>query len=149
MRANLRGTNINEADLWPANLREADLRDADLSGGATGRRGPQRGEPPASNLIDARLDYANLTDAHLWETQRGGWSIKNVICERAFWDREAKELTEYAEREFERIYAEKPGIVLRYPGGISPMDLLALPLVVERLQVEHPGSMLSDQLGAE
>jgi hypothetical protein len=32
--------------------------------------------------------------------------------------------------------------VLRYPGGMSLVDLLALPIIVERLQVEHPGSVL-------
>ena len=32
--------------------------------------------------------------------------------------------------------------MLRYPGGISPVDLLALPLIVERLQADHPDSVL-------
>jgi hypothetical protein len=51
-------------------------------------------------------------------------------------------LSEYGKGEFERIFAEKPRIMLRYAGGISPIDLLVLPIVVERLQAEHPGSML-------
>ena len=48
--------------------------------------------------------------------------------------------TKYGDGEFERAYAEHPVIVLRYPypGGISTIDLLMLPLVVERLQAEHP-----------
>jgi hypothetical protein len=78
----------------------------------------------------------------LWETQRGGWSIKNVICSIAFWDREDGEPTEYEEGEFERIFGEKPSITLRYAGGISLIDLLALPLAVERLQAEYPGSSI-------
>jgi Pentapeptide repeats (8 copies) len=105
----------------------ADLREANLTEAA---------------LINACLDGADLTGAQLWETQRGGWSIKNVICRVAYWDRDGKEPTEYEEGEFERIFAEKPRIVLRYAGGISPIDLLALPLVVERLQAEYPGSVL-------
>jgi hypothetical protein len=32
--------------------------------------------------------------------------------------------------------------VLHYPGGISPVELFALPLIVERLQAEYPGSVL-------
>jgi hypothetical protein len=32
--------------------------------------------------------------------------------------------------------------VLGYPGGVSPIDLFALPLIVERLQAEHPDSVL-------
>ena len=125
--ANLRAANLREADLRHANLSEADLNEANLS---------------QASLIDAQLDRANITAAHLWETQHGGWSIEGIICQNAFWDREGKEPTEYGEGEFERIFAEKPRILLRYPGGISPMDLIALPLVVERLQVEYPSSVL-------
>jgi len=121
-RASLQGATLSRA-----NLREASLIGANLRG---------------ANLIDAYLDDADLTGAKLWETQRGGWSIKNIICRVAFWDRDGKEPTKYEEGEFERIFAEKPRIVLRYPGGISPIDLLALPLVVERLQAEYPGSAL-------
>jgi hypothetical protein len=32
--------------------------------------------------------------------------------------------------------------VLHYPGGISPVELFALPLIIERLQAEYPGSVL-------
>jgi hypothetical protein len=60
----------------------------------------------------------------------------------AFWDREGKEPTQYEEGEFERIFAEKPRIVLYYSGAMSPVDLLALPLIVERLQADHPDSVL-------
>ena len=56
--------------------------------------------------------------------------------------REGKEPTEYGEGEFERLFAEKPRIVLRYAGGISPIDLIALPIIVERLQAEHLDSVL-------
>lgn len=94
-------------------------------------------------MIDSRLDGADLTDVKLWETQRCGWSIKGVICRRAFWDRDGKEATEYGDGEFERLFAEKPRIVLRYPGGMSPVDLALLPLIVERLQVEYPSSKLA------
>jgi uncharacterized protein YjbI with pentapeptide repeats len=130
--ANLSGANLGRANLQRANLERANLSGADLS----------VANLQQANLVDARLDNANLTGARLWETQRDGWSIKEVICQRAHWDREGGEATDYGEGEFERIFAEKPRIVVRYPGGISPMDLLALPLVVERLQAEHAGSVL-------
>jgi len=84
------------------------------------RPGLSEADLSRANLIDACLDGANLTGAKLWETQRGGWSIKNVICQVAFWDRDGKEPTKYEEGEFERIFAEKPRIILRYAGGISP-----------------------------
>jgi hypothetical protein len=95
-----------------------------------------------ASLIDSRLDGANLTGAKLWETQRGGWSIKGVICHHAFWDRDGKEPTEYGDGDFERIFAEKLRIVLRYPGGLSPVELVMLPLIIERLKAEHPDCVL-------
>jgi hypothetical protein len=125
--ADLCGAKLSRADLGGARLAEANLGGADLV---------------LANLVDANLDGADLTGARLWEAQRGGWSIKGVICRHAFWDREGTEPSDYGGGEFERIFAEKPRIVLRYPGGMSPVDLLALPLVLERLQAEHPGSML-------
>src|SRR4051812_14284374 len=156
-KADLGGADLGGADLTEANLIEANLRGANLRGtllhkatliGADLSKAKLIGAYLIEanlmqvNLIDACLDGTNLTGAKLWETQRGGWSIKNVICQVAFWDRDGKEPTKYEKGEFERIFAEKPRIVLRYPGGISPIDLLALPLVVERLQAEYPGSVL-------
>ena len=103
---------------------------------------PASSHPGQATLIDSRLAGANLTGAKLWETQRDGWSIKGVICQRAFWDRDGKEPTEYGVGDFERIFAEKPRIVLRYPDGMSAVDLAMLPLIVERLQAKHPGCAL-------
>jgi uncharacterized protein YjbI with pentapeptide repeats len=150
--ANLSGTNLRKANLTGANLSGANLSGANLSGTSVSganlseaildRANLTRAELQLANLIDARLDGANLTGVRLWETQRGGWSIKGVSCRLAFWDRTSDKPTNYVEGEFERIFAEKPRIVLHYPGGMSPVDLLALPLIVERLQTEHPGSVL-------
>jgi hypothetical protein len=74
--------------------------------------------------------------------QRSGWSIKGITCQRAFWDRDGKEPTEYREGDFERIFAEKPSIELHYPDRISLVDLAMLPLIIERLQAEHPDCAL-------
>ncbi|MFC7478525.1 pentapeptide repeat-containing protein [Dankookia sp. GCM10030260] len=130
--AKLRGAVFRQAGLRRANFETADLREADF----------RQADLHLANLVDTVLDRADLTDATLWETQRSGWSIRGVVCLSAYWDEEGFEPTKYGEGEFERIFAEKPRIVLRYLGGMSPVDLLALPFVVERLQVEHPGSVL-------
>ena len=76
----------------------------------------------------------------LWGTQREGWSIKGVVCRWACWDRKGEKPDEYVEGEFERLFAEQPRIILRYSGGLTPVDLAMLPLIVERLEAEHPGS---------
>jgi uncharacterized protein YjbI with pentapeptide repeats len=155
--ADLIRANLREADLRLADLREADLSEANLSGANLIRANLIRAKLIRANLggakldhasliqanlVDAYLDGADLTGAELWETQRGGWSIKNVICPVAFWDRDGEEPTKYEEGEFERIFAEKPRIILRYGEGISSIDLIALPLAVERLQAKYPGSAL-------
>ena len=150
--ADLRGADLGEAELRHADLRHADLCGADLHGAILHRADLREAYLVGADLrgadlrqaalIDSCLDEADLTDALLWETQRMGWSIEGIVCRRAFWDREGAEPTEYGDGEFERIFTKKPHIVLRYPGGVSPVDLAMLPLIVERLQAEHPGSKL-------
>jgi hypothetical protein len=131
--ADLRGAHLSGADLRGAHLSGADLRGAHLSGA----------DLRATALINSRLNSATLTDAKLWETHRGGWLIKGVTCQRAFWDREGKEPTEYEDGAFERIFAEKPRIELRYPsGGPELIDFAMLPLIVEQVQARHPGCAL-------
>jgi hypothetical protein len=95
-----------------------------------------------ARLVDTVLYRADFTDSLLWGTRRDSWTIKGVICERAFWDRDGREPTEYGPGEFERVFAEKPRIVLKYAGGLRPIDLAMLPLVIERLQADHPGFTL-------
>jgi hypothetical protein len=88
------------------------------------------------------MDGANLTEARLWETQRAGWSIKGVICESVYWDREAKEKTIYQPGEFERLFSEKIRIKLFYKDGISPLEIVTLPALIKHLEEEHPGCSL-------
>ena len=70
-KANLRGANLRDADLWDADLRGANLRDADLWG-ANLRDANLRGANlwganlRDANLRDADLRGANLRDADLW-----------------------------------------------------------------------------------
>ncbi|MFL5285451.1 MAG: pentapeptide repeat-containing protein [Rhodopila sp.] len=141
-RADLRRATLYEADLRRARLFGADLEGANFEGANLEETYLFGANLMQANLIDVCLDGANLTGAKLWEIQRTGWSIKNVICRAAFWERDGKEPTKYEEGEFECIFTEKPRIVLRYPGGMSLIDLIALPVEVARLQADHPGSTL-------
>ena len=151
-RANLSGSNFTGAYLSRtdfsgvqfsgANLSHAFLRDADLSRADLSKSKLCNADLRTSALIDTRLDGADLTGAKLWEAQRSGWLIKRIICKWVFWDRDGTEPTEYEAGAFERIFAEKPHIILRYAGGMSAIDLAMLPLIVERLQIEHPDSLL-------
>ncbi|WP_456305197.1 pentapeptide repeat-containing protein [Dankookia rubra] len=145
VEADLNGANLREADLRETDLRRTGLRDADLGAADLREANLAEADLRLANLIDARFDRANLSGAKLWETQRSGWSIKGVICHSAIWGKSGEEPTLYGEGEFERIFAEKVRIMLRYPGGISPADLLTLPLVVERMQEEYPDTVLRIQ----
>jgi hypothetical protein len=71
-------------------------------------------------------------------------NLELLICQRVFWDRDGEKPAEYEDGAFERIFAEKPRIELRYPypRGISSVELAMLPLIIERLQVEHPDCAL-------
>jgi len=155
--ADLRGANLfhaklRNADLSGAHLRGADINSADLSGATLSGADLSHANLNNVNLVDADLrqarfidtclDDANLTGVKLWETQRGGWSIKRITCQWAFWDRNGNESTEYGDGDFERIFAEKSRIRLRYPGSLSLADLAMLPLIIKQLQAEHPSSIL-------
>lgn len=150
--ANLRGANLRGANLSNANLREANLREADLSN--ANLRGYLRGaDLSGAKLIEAdlsgaylnsarvqyiNLDRANITGARLWETQRAGWSLKGIICERAYWDQKGEQPTYYEPGEFERLYSEQPIIELFYQGGLTTFEINTLPALLHRLGTLHP-----------
>ena len=124
-RANLRKAECIGADLTDANLSKANLSNVDLR---------------SANLQGAILDGATAADAKLWETQRAGWSIKGIVCESAFWDKDAIVPTTYAPGEFERLYSDQTCIELFYQDGVSTFELNTLPALLYHLASLHPGS---------
>src|SRR5262249_50360293 len=122
--------NLVRADLRYAHFREATLQKANLQGANLGEANLRQ-----ANLIEANFNGATLTDACLWETQRAGWSIQGIFCDAVYWDRDKKERTIYALGEFERLYADKPKVVLQYAGGIlSSIEVTTLPSMIEIMQ---------------
>ncbi|MEN3332970.1 MAG: hypothetical protein V7641_2335 [Blastocatellia bacterium] len=126
-RAVLSYANLGEASLMYANLEFANLSGTNL----------QKAFFYAARLMYATLDEANLTEANLWETQRGGWSIRNIICESVYWDEGGKEKTTYQPGEFERLWADKAKIRLFYKDGISPIEIATLPALIKHLEAAH------------
>ncbi len=124
-RATLSKANLRWADLSWANLTEANLCEANLT---------------SASLQQARLDRATATGIRLWETQRGRWSIKGIICERAFWDEMGTKPDHYATGEFERLYSDTTRFELLYPGGISTFELNTLPALLHHLTSKFPHS---------
>jgi len=68
--ADLRGANLQDADLWRANLRGANLQGADLKG---------------ANLRSANLDGANLRDADLQGADLKGANLRGADLDFSCW----------------------------------------------------------------
>ena len=136
--ADLTRANLTNADCAYSSFMMANLTEADLTGI----------EFRQANLLEIVLDGARLTDACLWETQRAGWSIKDIICERVYWgsrdgwDEYRQEPTTYSPGEFERLYADKTKIILRYKGGLNLIEITTLPALIQQIEATHPGSVL-------
>ena len=136
-KTNLSRVNLSRANLSGVNFSKANLSGVDFSGANLNKTNLSGANLHQTNFVDAVLDSATLTGAQLWETQRGGWSIKNVICDYAYWDRESKKPVHYALHEFEKLYSEKTKIILHYDRGISPLEISTLPALIQKLEKEN------------
>src|SRR5262249_55223884 len=132
-QADLDGAYLRQADLDGADLRGANLRQADLEGAYLRQANLEGAYLAPAELIRTVLNRATITNAYLWETQRTGWSIKNIICEAVYWDEEGKKLTQYAPGEFERLYADAFKIKISYEGGIDLIEIATLPALIKQI----------------
>jgi len=138
VRARLINANLYEARLMRAELRLADLRLADLSEANFRGANLKGASLEVARLINTLLDNANLTDTRIWETQRAGWSIKDVTCDFVYWDEKSIEKTAYRPGEFERLYTEKTKVKLFYKDGINSLEIASLPGLIKHLESQHP-----------
>jgi uncharacterized protein YjbI with pentapeptide repeats len=125
--ANLSETNLTGASLYRTGLTTADLSKATLTGA----------DLRAATLLQANLSECIANDVMLWESQRSGWKIKDVVCKRAFWDKDAHEPTDYEAGEFERLYSDQTFIELFYQGGVTTFELNTLPGLLQHLASLH------------
>ncbi len=121
-RVDLNGMDLHKADFTAANLSDCDLRNA--------------------NLSKTKMTGATITGARLWKITTVGWSIANIACAHAYWDKGGKEKTVYRNHEFERIFAEAITIELRYPYRLADHELATLPIFIEHLAAVHWGTIL-------
>jgi len=128
-RVYLGRANLFEVDLRSANMRAANLEGANLD----------RCDLRSANLQFANLDNCSANRIKLWETQRASWSIKGIECERAYWDKDAEQPTDYSNGEFERLYADFATIEFFYQGGVSTFELSTLPAMLHHLALLHEG----------
>lgn len=140
--ADLRRADLSGADLSGANFVRANLSEANLSYATCEQANFSNADLTLARLLRARLDDATLTGARLWESQRAGWSIKGVICESVYWDKKGEDANTFGPGDFERLYAEKVKVLLRYPDGISPLEVVTLPALLQHLEASRPGCKL-------
>ena len=138
----LTGATLTRADLSGATLVGASLVGADLTDATCEVANFSNADLSLARLVGANLDGATLSGVRLWETQRGGWSIKGVVCESVYWDKEGKELTTYVPGEFERLYSEKVKVLVRYSGGMNPLEVVTLPALIQHMEASRPGCKL-------
>jgi uncharacterized protein YjbI with pentapeptide repeats/class 3 adenylate cyclase len=130
--ATFKGANLSGVDLSGLDLTKTDFTGANLS----------HCDLRAANLSKAKLSGANLTGARLWKLVTTGWSIANIECSYAYWDKGGKEKTLYRIHEFERIFAEAITIELRYPYRLVDHELATLPIFIEHLAAVHWGTII-------
>jgi uncharacterized protein YjbI with pentapeptide repeats/class 3 adenylate cyclase len=125
--ANLSGVDLNNMDLNKADFTAANLTHCDLRN---------------ANLSKAKLASAKITGAKLWKITTAGWTIPDIECAYAYWDKNGTEKTAYRNHEFERIFAEAITIDLRYPYRLADHELATLPIFIEHLAAVHWGTIL-------
>ena len=142
-KAQLFEANLERADLSKAELFEANLERANLKGVILSRANMESVGLMRCDMIDSILEGAVLTGAKIWESKRSGWSVKGVICEYAYFDREGKIKTEFKPGEFEKLYSEQiKKIILHYEDGLTQFEVTTLPALIQFIQSRHPGSSL-------
>lgn len=137
-RADLRTAILGRARLNNSNLERANLNGAILENAHCYNANMAMVRLRSARLINTKLDGAILTGVQLWEVQNAGWSIKDVVCEYAYWDKIGKEKSVYRSGEFESLFAEKTKIRLLYKDGITPLEISTLPALIKHLGESHP-----------
>lgn len=142
MGADLRGANVSATIFRSANLQGIDLSGMDLCGSDFTSANLEGCDLRNTNLTNAKFNQTTITGARLWNIASSGWSIANIICTFAYWDKAGKEKTTYRPHEFERIFAEAMTIELRYPYRLADHELATMPIFIEHLAAVHWGSIL-------
>jgi hypothetical protein len=141
----LNGANLSRADCYGAICARASFQAANLEGATFTAANLLGADLSRANLQRALADSANLAATNLIGTDLRGTdlrSIKNVTCERAFWDKDGKVATTDGPGMFERIHSEQTSIELFYEGGISKFELDTLPALLHHLASSNPNSSI-------
>jgi uncharacterized protein YjbI with pentapeptide repeats/class 3 adenylate cyclase len=158
---------LANSDLSEANLQEASIINVDLSGcklnGVNFNKANLTKSIFAKNdmesinfeealLIDcdfrqatmkrSNFRKADMTGCLLWEANTIDWTLSDVKCGHASWDKPGKQKTHYGKHDFERIYSDTLTLKLCYPFRMLAAEISTLPILIEHLQASHWGTSI-------
>lgn len=98
-----------------------------------------------ARLVGADFSENDLTGSVLYQTIRDGWVIRKVTCKEC-WITKSRNLEPYnpdtfKPQEFETCYSGYR-FKVKFPGGMQPIDLLALPFYIKTLLDKDKGSKI-------
>lgn len=171
-RSDLSGTILDDcklanSDLSSVNLQEASIANVDLSGcklnGVNFNKANLTKSIFAANQIEninfeeailtdcdfrqtiikrSNFRKADMTGCLLWEANTVDWTLSDVVCSYACWDKQGKQKTHYGKHDFERIYSDTLTLELRYPFRMLAAEISTLPILIEHLQASHWGTSI-------
>ena len=161
------GCQLADADLSSANLKGAslvavDLSSARLNGATFSQAKLTRARFAGATLEDVNFYLAHLVDSDFrqalikhcnfrkadisgcffGEVDTVDWTLSDVKCSYAYWDKQGKQKTYYGSHDFERIYSDTLTLKLFYPFRLSPAEISTLPIFIEHLQASHWGTSI-------
>jgi len=126
-KANLTKAKFAKNEIENINFEEALLLDCDF------RR---------TTIKRSNFRKADMTGCLLWEANTVDWTLSDVKCSHASWDKPGKQKTYYGKHDFERIYSDTLTLKLKYPFRMSVAEISTLPILIEHLQASHWGTSI-------
>jgi uncharacterized protein YjbI with pentapeptide repeats/class 3 adenylate cyclase len=126
-KANLSKVNFSKNTLEDVNFEEAILHDCDFRQTVVKR---------------CNLRKSDMTGCLFWEVDSIDWTLSDVTCSYAYWDKQGKQKSYYGKHDFERIYSDTLTLDLRYPFRMSAAEISTLPILIEHLQASQWGTSI-------
>lgn len=149
---NLHGASLVDVDLASATLEGTHFIQADLSKSRFAGNTLDEVNFEGAKLIDCDFRQATLkrcnfrkadtSGCHFWEVDTIDWTLTDVKCSHAFWDKQGKQRTYYGKHDFERIYSDTLTLELLYPFRLSSAEISTLPIFIEHLQASQWGTSI-------
>ncbi len=126
-QANLTKSNFSKNNIENINFEEAILVDCDFR---------------KSIIKRSNFRKSDMTGCFFGEVDTVDWTLSDVKCSYAYWDKLGKQKTYYGKHDFERIYSDTLLLELRYPFRMLAAEISTLPILIEHLQASQWGTSI-------